>query len=98
MIDILTHKPKTVGSVNPRLKAGSTYPQLSAHRAKFHSTLVAECRRRLGEDWKVTAGRLVEHGEVLERRMGGHFACKRRGNAMITTHVNMICILVMKCG
>jgi len=42
------------------LKAGSTYPQLSAHRAKFHSTLVAECRRRLGEDKVILNSRFVD--------------------------------------
>jgi len=30
--------------------AGATHPQLSVHRAKFHNTLIAECRRLLGED------------------------------------------------
>mmetsp|Transcript_120562 Transcript_120562/g.240042 ORF Transcript_120562/g.240042 Transcript_120562/m.240042 type:complete len:432 (-) Transcript_120562:46-1341(-) len=32
------------------LAAGSTHPQMSVHRAKFHNTLVAECRRLLGDD------------------------------------------------
>eukprot|EP00930_Biecheleria_cincta_P089920 TRINITY_DN79257_c0_g1_i1.p1 TRINITY_DN79257_c0_g1~~TRINITY_DN79257_c0_g1_i1.p1 ORF type:complete len:438 (+),score=83.15 TRINITY_DN79257_c0_g1_i1:42-1355(+) len=32
------------------LKAGASHPQMSVHRAKFHSTLVNECRRLLGED------------------------------------------------
>eukprot|EP00933_Yihiella_yeosuensis_P047662 TRINITY_DN43572_c0_g1_i1.p1 TRINITY_DN43572_c0_g1~~TRINITY_DN43572_c0_g1_i1.p1 ORF type:complete len:435 (+),score=111.48 TRINITY_DN43572_c0_g1_i1:69-1373(+) len=32
------------------LAAGAEYPQMSVHRAKFHTTLVNECRRLLGED------------------------------------------------
>ncbi|CAK9021577.1 5-methylphenazine-1-carboxylate 1-monooxygenase [Durusdinium trenchii] len=34
-----------IASETVGLKAGSAHPQLSAHRAKFHSTLVAECCR-----------------------------------------------------
>eukprot|EP00440_Ansanella_granifera_P038527 gb/GFBE01041804.1/.p1 GENE.gb/GFBE01041804.1/~~gb/GFBE01041804.1/.p1 ORF type:complete len:437 (+),score=108.67 gb/GFBE01041804.1/:1-1311(+) len=32
------------------LNAGASHPQMSVHRAKFHNTLVAECRRLLGEE------------------------------------------------
>ncbi|CAE8652772.1 unnamed protein product, partial [Polarella glacialis] len=32
------------------LAAGAENPQMSVHRAKFHNTLIAECRRLLGEE------------------------------------------------
>eukprot|EP00435_Cladocopium_sp_Y103_P046226 s1410_g13.t1 len=42
------------------LKVGSAHPQLSAHRAKFHNTLVAECCRLLGEDKVILNSRFVQ--------------------------------------
>jgi len=41
------------------LAAGATHPQMSVHRAKFHNTLVAECRRVLGDDKVILNSRFV---------------------------------------
>ncbi|CAL1164219.1 unnamed protein product, partial [Cladocopium goreaui] len=69
------------------LKAGSAHPQLSAHRAKFHSTLVAECCRLLGEDKVILNSRFVQL-ERHEDHVVLHFENSTTKNPMapVTCH------------
>lgn len=69
------------------LKAGSAHPQLSAHRAKFHSTLVAECCRLLGEDKVILNSRFVQL-ERHEDHVVLHFENSTTKNPMapVTSH------------
>lgn len=89
-VDILTRRPKTVGSVEVESRfhlpaAVSTPSEVSQH-------LGSGVPAQIGRGLEGHGQGVVEHGEVLQRRMGGHFGCKRRGNAMSTTHINTICI------
>ena len=81
---------KTVGSVEVESRfhlpaAVSTPSEVSQH-------LGSGVPAQIGRGLEGHGQGVVEHGEVLQRRMGGHFGCKRGGNAMNTTHINTICI------
>ncbi|CAE7434970.1 phzS, partial [Symbiodinium microadriaticum] len=54
-------------------EAGAPHPQLSAHRAKFHSTLVAECRRLLGEEQLILNHSFVSFEQMEDGRLSLHF-------------------------
>ncbi|CAE7332178.1 phzS [Symbiodinium sp. CCMP2456] len=54
-------------------KAGAPHPQLSAHRAKFHSTLVAECRRLLGEEKLILNHSFVSFEQMEDGRLSLQF-------------------------
>lgn len=54
------------------LAAGADHPQFSSHRAKFHSALVAACKRCIGED-RFFLGHSFESLEKAESGVTVHF-------------------------
>eukprot|EP00929_Paragymnodinium_shiwhaense_P048378 TRINITY_DN2446_c0_g1_i1.p1 TRINITY_DN2446_c0_g1~~TRINITY_DN2446_c0_g1_i1.p1 ORF type:complete len:451 (+),score=121.98 TRINITY_DN2446_c0_g1_i1:86-1438(+) len=62
--------------------AGSEYPQMSVHRAKFHTTLVNECRRLLGDD-RVILDSSFDRLEQDEGKVTAYFNSMSTKQAML---------------
>ncbi|CAK9084797.1 unnamed protein product [Durusdinium trenchii] len=59
-VEYFTAEGFFISSEKVGLAAGASQPQLSAHRAKFHSTLLAECLRVLGQEKVILNSRFTQ--------------------------------------